>query len=580
MSEAATATPKSEWLPKVTEIVGRYSGDDAEACETICDKIAQWYGDEARVEARELFAVRAAQRQVDAAAEALKKAHDERVAKDAAKLAADAAFKRQQQAKSPDAPPVLSPQSPYDSAGVFIQRECIVDGHCVLWHWQDQFYRWSGTVYEAVPSDVMRGQMYRFLDGSRKRSGDQEVRFQPTPKHVSEVFDALKSRLSLGVECQPPMWISTREPATDWVVFKNKVVNVIADDAGCWETKALTPDLWVHSALGFDWDPDAECPMWMEFLGQVFPGPDMESINLLEEWMGYCMTEETKFQKGLLMIGQKRSGKSTISRVLQQLVGNQNYAGLSFNTWIYSENSKEVLIGKRVGVFADVRFKPGKQYGQNYDAGGITHQSAEFLLNITGADTVTIGRKYKSPWQGQLKLKLMAISNEPPNLNDASGVLPSRFMKLHFAVSFYDREDIELGAKLNRELSGIAVRCVQAYKDLCDRGKFIQPKAAQVLEREILEASDPFTAMVGACFMADLESTATAADLVATAQQYLGLLGRPDEAARIRDNNIINRLRGVTGFEAVSKAPRQHRQTRRYSGVRIRPKSEWKESLE
>jgi putative DNA primase/helicase len=217
---------------------------------------------------------------------------------------------------------------------------------------------------------------------------------------------------------------------------------------------------------------------------------------------------------------------------------------------------------------------------QNYDAGGITHQSAEFLLNITGADNVTIGRKYKSPWQGQLKLKLMAISNEPPNLNDSSGVLPSRFMKLHFGVSFYDREDIELGNKLSRELSGIAVRCVQAYKDLCERGRFIQPKAAQVLEREVLEASDPFTAMVGACFVADLEALATAADLTNTARMWLSAIGRSDEGARVRDNNIINRLRTVVGFENVAKAPREHGKTRRYSGVRIRPRKEWKESLE
>jgi putative DNA primase/helicase len=362
-------------------------------------------------------------------------------------------------------------------------------------------------------------------------------------------------------------------------VFANKVVNVITE-----EERPLTPDLWTHSALEFDWDPDAECPRWMEFLGQVFPGtdgPDMESINLLEQYMGYCMTEDISFQKALLMIGVRRSGKGTVSRVLQQLVGNRNYVGMSFNTWIYSENSKEVLIGKRVGVFADVRFKPGKQYGSTgYDPGGITHQSAEFLLNITGADTVTIGRKYKSAWHGQLKLKLIVISNEPPNLNDASGVLPSRFVKLHFGVSFFDCEDRMLDVKLREELSGIALRCVRAYADLCGVGRFIQPVAATALEREVLAASDPFSAMVAACFVSDHEALATAADLCSTAKQYLTAIGRPDEALRVRDNNIIARLRTIGGFEHVDKAPRAHGQTRKYSGVRIRPKKEWKESLE
>jgi putative DNA primase/helicase len=364
MTDIAAAT-KPEWLPKIVELVGRYAGADAEACETICNKIGQWHGAEAETKARELIAARRAR---DAAAKlgAAPPAPKPVAPKPEPKAEVKPQAKpKPAESRPADAPPVLNPNAPYDIAGEYIQRHCMEDAQCVLWHWQAEFYRWSGTVYEAVPADVMRGQIYSFLHRSLKRAGGNLVPYDPDSRKVNEVLDALKSRLSLGVECQPPMWISTREPATDWVVFKNEVVNVIADDNGCWETRPLTPDLWVHSALGFDWDPDAECPTWMEFLGQVFPGPDMESINLLEEWMGLCMTEETKFQKGLLMIGQKRSGKSTISRVLQQLVGNPNYVGLSFNTWIYSENSKEVLIGKRVGVFADVRFKPGKQYGQN-----------------------------------------------------------------------------------------------------------------------------------------------------------------------------------------------------------------------
>ena len=94
-------------------------------------------------------------------------------------------------------------------------------------------------------------------------------------------------------------------------------------------------------------------------------------------------------------------------------------------------------------MFADVRFKPGRAYGSSYDPGGITHNAAELLLNIIGEDVVTIGRKYKAPWHGQLRLKMMLISNEVPNLNDTSGVLPSRFVKLKFTKSFFGQEDPE-----------------------------------------------------------------------------------------------------------------------------------------
>jgi putative DNA primase/helicase len=565
MSESA-ALPKPDWLGKVEEIVGRYAeaGADADACETVCNKIAQWHGADAVAKARELFA---AQRSREAAAKAPPPAPP------APKVVVEVKPQPKPE-RVASAALVLNPSSPYDTAGEFIHRRCMLGDQCILWFWQDQFYRWGGRVYEPVSEKALEGQLYEFLDKAVKSSGGGHVRFQPTPKNVSDVLHGIKSRLSLGTEYHPPMWISTREPAADWVVFNNKVVNVQTEDE-----MPLTPDLWVHSALEFDWNPEATCEAWETFLAQVFPGDgpsgeDVESINLLEEWMGYCMTEETKFQKGLLMIGQRRSGKGTISRVLQQLVGNRSYVGLSFNTWIYSENSKEVLIGKRVGVFADVRFKPGKSYGQNYDPGGITHQSAEFLLNVTGEDTVTIGRKYKAPWQGQLKLKMMLISNEPPNLNDSSGVLPSRFVKLHFPVSFYNREDVDLQWKLRAELSGIAVRCVRAYTALCERTHFVQPQSANALEKAVLVESDPFAAMVAACFVADFEGTAVRTAMVDAAQSWLRGIGRPDEAVRIRVNNIVARVRGIAGFGHIGDAPRPHGQPRSVSGLRLRPKSE------
>src|SRR5262249_19352456 len=89
-------------------------------------------------------------------------------------------------------------------------------------------------------------------------------------------------------------------------------------------------------------------------------------------------------------IGPKRSGKSTIAHVIGRLVGHAAYVGLSLNDWLATPKAAQVLIGKRVGVFADVRLKQGRAYGQNYDPGGADHRSSELLLKITGRDKVSI----------------------------------------------------------------------------------------------------------------------------------------------------------------------------------------------
>jgi putative DNA primase/helicase len=445
----------------------------------------------------------------------------------------------------PIGPPTLNPNAPMDNAREFARRHCYQNGDCIVWYWQDQFWRWNGKVYAAEEPAETEGQVWKFLDGASRWAGQGRTeRFLPTERHVKGVLAALKACLALGKGCQPPMWLSTREPATDWIAFRNGVVNVLTG-----ELRQPSPDLWVQSALGFDWDPDAPCPRWVQFLEETFPG-DEESKQFAEEWMGYCMTEETRFQKGAMLIGARRSGKGTITHVLRQMVGDTGYVGLSFDTWVATENSRAPMIGKRVGVFADIRFKQGRAYGSSYDPGGISHVSSGLLLNIIGEDPLSLGRKNVGSWEGQLRLKLMLLANQVPNFNDAGGVLPSRFIKLHFGVSFFNREDPYLKDKLCAELSGIAARCVAAYQRLCLRGRFVQPRSGEALERAVLAASDPFTAMALDCFVPDPMESVIKTVAYSRFERWCEENRRMD--IKLPANKFGDALRAVAGFERIN----------------------------
>ena len=50
----------------------------------------------------------------------------------------------------------------------------------------------------------------------------------------------------------------------------------------------------------------------------------------------------------------------------------------------------------------------------------------ERLLSISGEDTLTVDRKYREPWTGQLPTRIVILSNELPRLTDSSGALASR----------------------------------------------------------------------------------------------------------------------------------------------------------
>jgi putative DNA primase/helicase len=461
-------------------------------------------------------------------------------------------------------PFVLDPSDPLSSAHEFAQSIC-VDGVPTVCYCLTEWWRFNGQVWEkeAKGAPILRKDMWRFLGSAKKRD---EARFKPQPMQVNAAIDALESELLQEKTPTPSMWLDTGKVVPELVVFKNGIVNLLGG-----EVQPLTHKFWAYTALDFDWDPKAVCPRWERFLEEIFPG-DGESQQFIEEFMGYCMTDNMNLEKGAMLIGITRSGKSTIGYLMGQLVGDRAYAGLSFNNWLAGENSAQNLVGKRVGVFADARFKAGKRYGNvGYDPGGLDHRSREMLLNITGQDKTAIGQKYESKWEGQLRLKIVMVSNVVPNLNDDSGVLMGRFIKVWFGVSFLNREDKELRRKLKAELPGIAVRCAMAYRRLIARGRFVQPSSAEALQQDLLSESNPFMAMALQCFEPKPGTGAFAyfADLWERFEDWCDYNGCRYLLDSVNKRNFITALKGIPGFEHIARY-RPHGDERAWKGIRLR----------
>jgi putative DNA primase/helicase len=115
-------------------------------------------------------------------------------------------------------------------------------------------------------------------------------------------------------------------------------------------------------------------------------------------WDDYYNNE---FEIALGLVGKPRSGKGTIASIMEKLVGANAHTALDIHKWMRTENSLAPLIGKKLGIFHDLRAKPGKAFGTaGYDPGGIDHVSAQQLLEMIAADRTTIPRKYLGAWSG------------------------------------------------------------------------------------------------------------------------------------------------------------------------------------
>ena len=322
---------------------------------------------------------------------------------------------------------------------------------------------------------------------------------------IRDVELALGSSAHVPTDGDPPFWLDGEGPwpAREVVPFPNMLLHLpgfAAGRPGC--TIEPTPRFFSTRRMGFAFDRDAGEPkLWLEFLGQIL-GRDPQAVELLQDWFGYCLTGDTSQQKILMIVGPTRSGKGTIGRLLAGLLGAESVAGPGFST-LATNFGGESLIHKTLAVVGDARLS------------GRSDQAVvlERLLSISGEDRITVDRKHRPAWVGTLPTRLMLLSNEVPELRDASLALANRLLILKLDRSFLGQEDPELTNRLLAELPGIFRWAVAGWTRLQERKAFASPASGLDIMRTMKDLSSPVSAFVEECCVLSPASTVPSAGL-------------------------------------------------------------------
>jgi putative DNA primase/helicase len=378
--------------------------------------------------------------------------------------------------------PVVDRRDYMMTARRWLRDDFTRDGFTVVKHWRGDFWRWTGTHYSAIPAEEMRGMIWRFLDGCciRGENGDA-IPYKPKAENVGNVLGALAALTGLPSSVDAPAWLDGRKtPAVRLICVSNGVLDMKAR-----KLRPHDPALFTTWALDFPYLADAEPPAeWLKFLASVWPD-DQQSIDTLQEIVGYLVSGDTRQQKAFMVVGPRRSGKGTIGRVVQELMGRANKCAPTLAS-LAGPFGLQQLIGKPLALISDARLS------------GRADQAVivENLLRITGEDALSVDRKFKEPWAGQLPTRFLLMSNELPRLTDTSGALAGRFITLVMSVSFYGREDLKLMDRLTPELPAILSWALDGYRRLVERGAFVEPDSSREIAEEMEELGSPVGAFV------------------------------------------------------------------------------------
>jgi putative DNA primase/helicase len=444
---------------------------------------------------------------------------------------------------------IISARAPYDTARLFQSGL-----NAPLKYHRGAFYEWNGSAWPLASEDMPRARLYAFLDRCRSRTDKGALcPVKPTRQMVSNVIDALRGAACIDEKIAAPAWIDGIGPApAELVACANGLLHL--------STRRLlpnTPSFFNYNALDFDYDPKAPEPrQWLSFLHQLWPS-DTESVTTLQEFFGYFLTAHTSQQKAMMLIGPKRSGKGTIGRVLNRLIGAHNCCSPTLAD-LGDQFGREPLIGKSLAIICDARLS------------GRADQKTivERLLSITGEDSTTIPRKYLKAWTGTLTSRFVLVSNELPKLDDASGALAGRFILLMLTISFYGREDPTLTNTLLRELSGIFNWALDGWDRLRERGYFQQPASAKAEMEQLEDLASPIGAFlrercdIGAAYSAAID------EVFGAWQTWCEAQGRDHPGTK---QSFGRDLRAAHSGLKTTQSREGGERFRAYQGLRLKP---------
>jgi P4 family phage/plasmid primase-like protien len=250
------------------------------------------------------------------------------------------------------------------------------------------------------------------------------------------------------------------------IAYRNGLMDLETYRAGDRTLLAHTSK-WISTfCLPYRFDPEAECPTWLAFLGDVFEG-DQERIDLLQEWFGYCLTPDISQHKALVKLGPPRAGKGTTDAVLRAVVGDDHTTGFNLH-YLADKFGPRRLEGKLVAFVGEVNLANSRE----------KYRILETWNSIVGGDPVPIERKNRDESPSLVLPTRFSIScNEMPSFVDPTGALTARLLILNYDRSFLGKEDRALTDKLLAEIVGISNWALEGYCRLKANGRFTEPKA-------------------------------------------------------------------------------------------------------
>jgi putative DNA primase/helicase len=282
-------------------------------------------------------------------------------------------------------------------------------------------------------------------------------------------------------------------------------------------------------------DPEAECPAWWEFLKRIFDS-NFTLIEYLQKATGYTLTGSTIEQCLFFLFGLGANGKSTFLEIIHTLSG--DYAQRT--------SSETFLMKKSGGIPNDVAALRGARLvgAVEVEAG---RRLAEVLIKeMTGGDRISARFLHAEWFTFKPEFKIFLAANHKPVIRGTDHAIWRRIRLIPFSVQIPKAEqDKELPEMLKAELSGILNWALEGCILWQDQG-LNPPQEVCDATQGYREEMDPLADFLTECCILSPAAEVMAAELFKAYSSWTGTNGikqpmsQTDFGMRLKDRGLKN----------------------------------------
>lgn len=294
-------------------------------------------------------------------------------------------------------------------------------------------HTWTGSHWSVTSDDIACKQAYRWIAAAEPRDATAENAKKAVNSAKLWLPDVVKESADIVIPCM-----------NGYVQVKDGKVELTSPDKS----------LGLKHSLICEFQPDfGPATQFEKFLEMILP--DTAVRSRVQEYIGYTLTSDARYQKAQLWLGSGANGKGVLANIVQKLHGNTAAIRLD----ALDGFSLSVLLGASL-IYVDEVPK--------------ARINEQILKTLIAGEKIQIDRKYETPLSTHICGKWLVLGNHLPAITDHSIGFWRRWDIIPFNVTIKESERDPLLANsiIRTEMPGVLNWALEGLLRLHKRGAF------------------------------------------------------------------------------------------------------------